>query len=840
METCLRENKKLSKTTAKILTQLTHTSNVSEGLIAITSIHDKSVKDYHEELLRAAPYSLSHFVEYMTPEEPPARHHDWLCSKLEDVEQRKIMNLLISMPPGFAKALSLDTKVPTPSGPSTIKDLSVGDFVFSVSGKPVRITHKSEVFYNNRCFKVTTADGREVVCDADHLWNVKPRLDRKGYVNKTTLELFEQQERDPENFKVSLPKTKAAKYERTYLPIDPLILGMWLSSENYNSGTVFFTRYSHKNLEKDLDQACRTLDHTKRPKRKAMKYNEKSLSKLKEALESQGLLNNAHIPEQYFYASHHQKKKLLDGFLKNRGRYEPNGDIIITLKSERVAKDLRRLLFSMGRTNKIVETDAIASVRKQSWTIIIADGNKIRGYKQKHKKYKDKNRTYIKIEEVPSVPTQCIKIDDPDGLFLVEDYVPTHNTKFCSRYFPAWYLGRNPKHRYLQCGHTSGFCTSEFGKVTRNIVKSQLFGNVFPEVNVESGAPNDWQLTTHPGAYVTKGVGEAISGYRGHCGAIDDPYASRADAESPIKRQKINEWFFSDFLHRLLPNSPAFIIATRWNPRDLIGTLEEMTSKGEIDPWETINLPAVIETQEDADKCPLNRKMGEGLWPEYYTPEMMANKKATIPARDWNSLFQGKPVDEEGQLISLTSLTRYDELPPPEQIRKKSLSIDTAKKKDERSDFSAISVWYEDMNHNHYLVNMIRKRVNYNELERMINQTAINYGVDQILIEDAGMGTQYIQRYTETDKQPPAPVIEIKLTNKSKEFRFDGVVPMIEAGTVLFPSYGVWLPDFEREMMDFPTGDNDDQVDTVSQYLHYVSPNRRLGSKKLNTGAGTR
>lgn len=50
--------------------------------------------------------------------------------------------------------------------------------------------------------------------------------------------------------------------------------------------------------------------------------------------------------------------------------------------------------------------------------------------------------------------------------------------------------------------------------------------------------------------------------------------------------------------------------------------------------------------------------------------------------------------------------------------------------------------------------------------------------------------------------------------------------PTIESGRVWLPERAAWLLDFEEELRRFPHGAHDDQVDVLSQYLHWVGPHQ--------------
>jgi predicted phage terminase large subunit-like protein len=422
-------------------------------------------------------------------------------------------------------------------------------------------------------------------------------------------------------------------------------------------------------------------------------------------------------------------------------------------------------------------------------------------------------------------------------------------TKFCSRYFPAWYLGRNQGHKYLQGGHSQAFAENEFGKYVRDIISDDRFRQVFPDVSLHprSTAAGNWRLRLSRGGYVTKGVGQKLAGYRGHAGGVDDPFGTREDAESEVIRKKVKDWFFADFRTRFLPNSPIFIVATRWHEEDLIGQVEILNKQGRGMPWHIININALIENEQEAAEDPLGRDVGEAMWAEYYNSETLLDLKATLPDRDWFALYKGKPRNEEGNVVKLSWFRRYQALPrnllgPDGRVIKRnckriSLSVDCANKKNDRANYTVVGVWMEDFEGRHYLAHVERKKVEYVELKKLIEDTAIAWQANQILVEDKGNGTSYIQ---ERQGKAPAPIVAIQPeAGGDKEFRFDAVTPMIEGGEVLLPEQASWLAEYENELLSFPNGANDDQVDMTSQYLSRVRKKRKYGSQKLR-GAGIR
>ena len=423
---------------------------------------------------------------------------------------------------------------------------------------------------------------------------------------------------------------------------------------------------------------------------------------------------------------------------------------------------------------------------------------------------------------------------------------PGHaKTKFWSRYFPAFYLGNNPNHRFLQGGHSQAFAENEFGKYVRDIILDPKYTSIFPEVtlNKRSGmAAGSWRIAGKRGAYVTKGVGQAIAGFRGHIGGIDDPFGSREDAQSAAIRDKTGKWLITDFRTRLLPQSPLYIVATRWHPDDLIGRVEQLSRGNKGLKWEIINLSALIETEEEMAMDPMGRSMGEVLWPDFYTIDEIMEFKQTLPPGDWQALYKGLPRDVEGNVVKSGWFQRYDYLPaavldfneglvvPTRQLRRVTLSVDCANKTTQRSNHTVITVWYEDMQGNHYLADVVRKKIELVDIATEINRLSSKWSATVALVENAGAGIQLIQQYS---GKLLVPIVPIETNSKSKEFRFDGVTPMIEAGEVWLPKAAPWLADYEEELLAFPTGTADDQVDATSQYLTWARRRARYGTKKL-------
>ena len=116
------------------------------------------------------------------------------------------------------------------------------------------------------------------------------------------------------------------------------------------------------------------------------------------------------------------------------------------------------------------------------------------------------------------------------------------------------------------------------------------------------------------------------------------------------------------------------------------------------------------------------------------------------------------------------------------------------------------------------LVDVWRGKPEFPELVKVVQEQAERWRPRMILIEDAASGQSLIQslrRFT------MLPILPIKV-DRDKVTRAQAATPWFETGRVWFRADAPWLGDLEAELEYFPTGQHDDQVDSVTQYLNFV------------------
>lgn len=351
------------------------------------------------------------------------------------------------------KALALDTPIPTPDGYKTMGKLKVGDYVLDENGEPTKITYTSDTFTNNKCYKMTFSDGEEIVADANHLWNFVTRRNVTRTVKTEDMVKDYKRLRNKKNiydYKYRVPRAQPIKYEVKELPIDPYLLGYWLG-DGHSSCTRITCDY--EDIEEIIgyieDKGYETrLFHNKdgAPHFNVGMTPKGQDNKLLKELQKLNLIKNKHIPYMYIYSSIEQRQELLRGIMDADGSIDRLGRVEFSQKKYHLINEISKILLSLGIDNNVREKPVNINGETVIYyriNFVIDKTNNIFKLKRKRSRVKEslsrKQYKYVwEIEEVKSVPTKCISVENPSELYLCGDrFTVTHNTTLGSLYIMA-------------------------------------------------------------------------------------------------------------------------------------------------------------------------------------------------------------------------------------------------------------------------------------------------------------------------------------------------------------------------------------------------------------------
>ena len=392
---------------------------------------------------------------------------------------------------------------------------------------------------------------------------------------------------------------------------------------------------------------------------------------------------------------------------------------------------------------------------------------------------------------------------------VIVNIAPRHGkSELISYLAPAWFLGKYPQKKIIMASHTADLAVN-FGRRVRNLVGSDDYKEIFPQVELQadSKSASRWG-TNFNGEYFAIGVGGALAGRGADLFIIDDPH-SEQDAKTgrPDVFLPAWEWFQSGPLQRLMPGGAIVIVMTRWSKLDLTGQIEkQQEANDDVDKWEVIQFPAI---KDD----------GESLWPEFWPVEELLAKKAALDIRYWNAQYLQNPVSEEGALIKREWWNIWDKDTPPE-CEFIIMSLDAAQEANNRADYNALTTWgvffnEEVNNYNIILLNAIKKRLEFPELKKLVLEEYKAWEPDAFMVEKKSNGAALYQEL----RRMGIPVGEFTPgKGQDKIARVNAISDLFSGGVVWAPSHR-WAKDVIEECNDFPSGLNDDLVDSTTLAL---------------------
>ena len=393
---------------------------------------------------------------------------------------------------------------------------------------------------------------------------------------------------------------------------------------------------------------------------------------------------------------------------------------------------------------------------------------------------------------------------------LIINMPPRHTkSEFASYLLPAWFLGRFPGKKIIQSSNTAELAVG-FGRKVRNLVDSEAYTKVFPNVSLrhDSKAAGRWS-TNENGEYFAIGVGGTVTGKGADLLIIDDPHSEQEAAlaaNDPSIYDKVYEWFTSGPRQRLQPGGSIVVVMTRWGKRDLTGQVLKAAAQRDGDEWEVVEFPAIL---------PSNKP----LWPEFWSYEELSALRNELPNPKWQAQYQQSPTSESAAIIKRDWWNIWEEEDPP-PCDYTLMAWDTAFEKSSRADYSAMTLWgvFEHPDDtgtyqtNIILLNAFRDRMEFPELKKRAIEQYKDWQPDSVIIEKKASGAPLIYEM----RAMGIPVQEFTpVRGNDKISRVNAISDLFASGRVWAPP-SRWAEEVIDEVASFPSGEHDDYVDTVS------------------------
>lgn len=394
---------------------------------------------------------------------------------------------------------------------------------------------------------------------------------------------------------------------------------------------------------------------------------------------------------------------------------------------------------------------------------------------------------------------------------LIINMPPRHTkSEFASYLLPAWFLGKYPNKKIIQSSNTGELAVG-FGRKVRNLVDTEVYREIFPELTLQqdSKAAGRWN-TSKGGDYFAIGVGGTVTGKGANVLIIDDPHSEQEAAlaaSNPEVFDKVYEWYTSGPRQRLQPGGAIVIVMTRWAQRDLTGQVLKAAHNRGGEQWEVIEFPAIMPS-------------GKPLWPEFWSLGELEALRTELPNSKWQAQYQQNPIGNESAIVKRDWWKWWEGERPP-QCEYILQSWDTAFEKTQRADYSAGTTWgifYNDEDHslpNIILLNTYKKRVEWVQLKKDVFEEYEEWEPDSVIVEKKATGAPLIYEL----RAMGIPVQEFTPSRgQDKIARLNSVSDIIASGKVWVPRTA-WAEELVDEIAAFPSGEHDDLVDATTLAL---------------------
>jgi predicted phage terminase large subunit-like protein len=401
-------------------------------------------------------------------------------------------------------------------------------------------------------------------------------------------------------------------------------------------------------------------------------------------------------------------------------------------------------------------------------------------------------------------------------------------------FFPVWQWLQDPSTRLLTASYSLNLSMRDHNRA-RKLIASDLFQSLYGQRFGMIKQDKQHLENSATGYRETTSVGSVVKGLKGNICLVDDPHDGKA-AKSSVERNEAIEWYKSSFYDRLADFSRdcRIVVGQRIAKDDLSGFILETYGED----WCHLNLP--YEYTPTTYVSPLG-------WSDPRIEEGEVLCKDLIPERElrgirkdkrrWACEWNQNPTDIDASCFNPDTFRYYAE---PEAgtyqlgdrvVREQDciriMGMDLALSQKSGSDFTVMAV-VDIARHGGDIIvrHILRERLGGPRI--IPTAVALNeaYHPAYVIIEDVFFQGVIVSQAREAG----LPVRGVRPEGADKETRSILLQVRFDSGQVWFPTDKPWTKQLERELMDFPNGTYDDQVDILS-YLA-IQANRLVRQRR--------
>jgi len=394
-------------------------------------------------------------------------------------------------------------------------------------------------------------------------------------------------------------------------------------------------------------------------------------------------------------------------------------------------------------------------------------------------------------------------------------------------FWPAWLWTQRPGTRFLCASYSLHLSTRDSVRCRRLVSSEWYQGRWGDVVELVEDQNQKIRFETSAGGYrIATSVGGTVTGEGGDFIIVDDPH-NIEEVESEALREMVLRWWDEVMSTRL--NDPKrggrVIVMQRVHERDLTGHLLErggwhhLCLPARYEPKVTV-MPGQVEIQPHHE-CPYGSdprtQDGELLWPERFGEEEIKRLEIDLGPFGTAGQLQQRPVPREGAYFRAEW---FGQNPPDvaDRIVRKVQYWDLAYSQRTGADFTVAVTLGIDGDQRLYILHVLRQRIEAEGLVDLMARHIEDTRPDLVGVEEGAYkqaAVRDIVRLLTFRLTHPAAVLPVPVS-RDKVTRALLAASRAQHGFLFADKAAPWWGDFLTELLRFPKGAHDDQVDALA------------------------
>ncbi len=384
------------------------------------------------------------------------------------------------------------------------------------------------------------------------------------------------------------------------------------------------------------------------------------------------------------------------------------------------------------------------------------------------------------------------------------------------------FILNNPNVRILIANQVWDMSRKMLAEIKQHLELSQL-NKVFGDFKSESWNQDAIIVAGRTRAFkeptvLTTGIEAETTG--GHFDVILlDDLVGHQNCQTSEQREKAKR-FRRSMVNLLEPGGKLIEVGTRWHLDDTFSEVFENEAE-----YYDIMIRQIVEKGKIIFPKKFNKKWDSATktWGPSAVPcfDFIDHLKKSMTPAEYSAQYMNNPVDEENQIFKPTYFKYYERRPDNLYV---AMTIDPAISEKQAADYFSINVCGMDKNYDIFVLDILK---GHWKVSDQINNIFLMY--EKWKPSAVGLETVAYQKALKAwleekmrDRGVFFPITELRRsTNETKEFRIKALEPFYREGKVF---HAKWMTSLETELLTFPKGKHDDEIDALASQLELLVP----------------